>query len=132
VRGCAALLGVLGISVLLACDSFIADRLVVTTSSGGPGSESTAIALEVVRESLRSSGLRREVGEGTLERWTWRDREHPPGLEASITASRGTVTVELLQDPYGSARRTKKYLQVRQVLSADLELRYGRANVRLE
>jgi hypothetical protein len=127
-------IGVAGALVaMVACDTMIADRIVVATpaslSTQGPSADEIHSA---VQETLTSLSLHVEGTFGGAEEWVWRDPERPPGLHATVRRVRDGVHIRLSQDLFGPTGPTEKYRRVKQGLLESMQQRFGKASVTIE
>jgi hypothetical protein len=116
-----------------ACDTMIADRMIIRTTAQGSGAApSTSELLATSRDAFTECRL--PEGEVTSYRDTlhWRNPNHPPGLHVMIHPAGGDLRVTLAQDLYGPIGATDAYRCVRKTLRRRLEERFGKDRVRLD
>ncbi len=116
----------------LACDTMIASRIIIQTPAAKTQGAELQSGLAVVRETLRSSGLRAEPRHSDGEMWIWHDPERPPDLHVTIAASFGLINVHVQQGLYGPIGPSAKYQEVKAALLETARGRYGKKNVRIE
>ena len=116
----------------LACDTMIADRLIITIPQDSAAQRSSVQdGLTAVRDTLAACGFQRESSpSGDL--WVWNDPDHPPALHATVTVSANRVTVHLVQGLYGAIGPTQQYELVKNSLVRTATQRYGKASVEVE
>lgn len=123
------LLGFAGV----ACDTMIADRMVIATPSSQPGlPPSTAELVAATRAAAEKCGLQDNHVSSDADSVAWNDPAHLPGLHVVVRREGRNMFVTLAQDLYGPVGATDAYRCVRQALRRHLEQQFGRERVRIE
>jgi hypothetical protein len=121
----------LGLAVV-ACDTMIADRLVIRAPVPGASAPPSMDLLDGPREALVKCNLAEADMTSFGDALHWRNPNHPPGLHIMVHRSGDEVTVTLAQDLYGPIGPTDAYQCVRQTLRRALEDRFGKERVRVK
>jgi hypothetical protein len=118
----------LAVFALVACDTMISNRVIIKTpadSADVGASEQEALA--AVRATLASCGFKPSPEHGDL--WVWHDKEHPPDVHATVSASWNQVAVHLEQGLFGPIGPTEQYRAVKAALLEGMRRRYGKRSV---
>jgi hypothetical protein len=116
-----------------ACDTMIADRIIVGTPSRPDARSLSGDEIHAaVRETLTSLSLHPVGTFGDAEEWVWRDPEKPPGLHATVRRVGERVQIRLSQDLYGPIGPTEKYRAVKEGVIEAMRHRFGRASIAIE
>jgi hypothetical protein len=128
----------LAISALLtlglgACDTMIADRMIIRTpAEQSAPAPSTPEVLTVTRTALNDCGLAEADISEHRDTLHWKNPKGPPGLHVMLHPVGDGLRVTLAQDLYGPIGPTDAYRCVRKTLRRRLEERYSKERVRLE
>ena len=118
---------------LSACDTMIADRMMIRTPSQSAGAPpSSAQLLATSRDVLMDCGLAEADITSFRDALHWRNPKRPPGLHIMVDRAGDDVGLTLAQDLYGPIGPTDAYQCVKKTLRRRLEDRFGKDRVRLE
>jgi hypothetical protein len=118
--------------VVVACDTMIADRLVIRAPAQGAVAPPSVDLLDASRAALVKCNLAEADMTSLGDALHWRNPIRPPGLHIMVHRSGDEVTVTLAQDLYGPIGPTDAYQCVRQTLTRGLEDRFGKEKVRVK
>jgi hypothetical protein len=127
-----AMLVSLGLA-LGACDTMIADRMIIRTpSERAAAPPSTAELLTTSRDALADCRFADADITSLGDTLHWSNPKRPPGLHIMVHRTGDDVRVTLAQDLYGPIGPTDAYRCVRKTLRRRLEKRFGKDRVRLK
>jgi hypothetical protein len=116
-----------------ACDTMIADRMVIRTPSGtGTASPSTAELLTTSRAAFKDCSFAETDIRSFGDALHWTNPKHPPGLHVMVHRADDGVRITLAQDLHGPIGPTEAYRCVSKALRRRLKERFGMESVRLE
>jgi len=118
---------------LSACDTMIADRLVIRAPATQPSpAASTGDVLATTRIAFGDCGLAQADITNFGDELHWRNPKRPPGLHVMVHAAGEDLLVTLAQDLFGPIGRTGPYRCVKKSLRLRLQERYGNEGVRVK
>jgi hypothetical protein len=117
---------------LVACDTMVADRMIIRTPEQGAAAPSAPELLTATRDAMVDCRLADGDIRSHGDALHWRNPNHPPGLHVMVRRTGDEVRLTLAQDLYGPIGPTDAYQCVRTTLRRLLEERFGRTRVRVE